>query len=352
MKAWDSIEAPTKSSLTPARNRIHFSFFERQFRKLVGDFESRRFELRGYRIYAIDGRQLSLPCTESILGAGYRGAALPRGKETYRPNLYLTHAFDVLSGVTKDLRFNSHRQEILHAIDMVAGFERNSISLYDRLYLSKKLIHAHNAAGNYFIARCKRSAFDKVDEFFASNKTRGVMRVNGIVVHLTKTINPRTKEALVLATNLPIGIFSKKELAGLYTRRWLIEGNFRDSSSGHLQIENWHSKNINGILQELFTHHWVMNLARIQVSLQTVFNPTEYLGLRYHKPNFKLLLEIIVDAISDLARGRWRRLIEKIHYYIQKTMETRFHLKRDYPRHIKSPQRRYQRANTVKRRAA
>ena len=34
---------------------------------------------------------------------------------------------------------------------MVASFEKNSITLYDRLYLSKDIIQAHLQANNFFI---------------------------------------------------------------------------------------------------------------------------------------------------------------------------------------------------------
>jgi hypothetical protein len=356
MKAWacesGEFDAPCKSSLTRARSRIHFQFFERQFRKLIDEFEPKRFELRGYRVYAVDGQDLRLTHSESILKEGYRGAALPCGKETYYPHLYVTHAYDVISGVTKALRFNKKRQEIVDAIDMVGEFETNSVCLYDRYYLSKKLVAAHHKAGNYFIARCKRSAFLTIDEFFAGVLTRSTTSIDGVAIQLLKVINPRTKEAIVLATNLPLGVFKKREVAVLYTRRWLVEGFFKDSTVSHLRLEDWHSKSINGILQELFAHYWLLNFSRIQVALQTSFNPAQWLASKYSKPNLKLVLEIIIDAIPDIAKGRLRKLLEKLQFVLRRTLETRFHLTREYPRQVKTPGERYPRAKTVERRAA
>lgn len=356
MKAWECTDekhqAPTKSSLTQIRSRIRHSFFQGHFEKLISEFEPHRLELRGYRLYAVDGQELRLPCSQDILDAGYRGRVLTATKETYYPHMYITHAYDPISGVTKDVRFGPNRQEIVDAIDMVKKFERNSIALYDRYYLSKKLIAAHQEAGNFFVARCKRAAFGAVDLLFASDKTRSSMTVNGVIVQLVKVKNPRTNEAVVLATNLPMGVFKKREIALLYTRRWSIEGVFRDATVTHLRLENWHSKTINGVLQELFTHYWLMNFSRIHICMTSNTNASQWLQSKYQKPCFKLLLEIIVDAMSDIVRGRWQKLLSKLSFYIQKTMETRFHLKRHYPRQIKTPDNRYQRAKTVNRRAA
>jgi hypothetical protein len=318
---------------------------------LLNNFEQKRFELRGYRIYAIDGEYLQLPCSEQILEDGYRGVCLNGNKETHYPHMYITHAYDILSGITKDVRCDQKRQEIVDAIDMVGNFEKNSISLYDRYYISGAIIFAHKKAGNYFIARCKKNAYSKVKELFASDKKRSSMIIHGVFIQLIKVTNPKNNETIVYATNLPIGTFNKKEVAILYTRRWSIETLFRDSTVTHLKLEQWHSRSPNGILQELFTHYWLLNFCRIQITTEIKFIPEEFLRPNYCKPNFKWIMEIIVTGLPQIVRGKYDLLLADIQFAIKRSKENRTHLSRQYPRQIKTPQKLYQRAKAVPRRA-
>ena len=77
--------------------------------------------------------------------------------ETHFLRMYLSHAYDVLSGVTKNLCYSPALNEIANAIQMIGSFESNSITLYDRLYLSTEIIKAHAQASNFFIARCSEA---------------------------------------------------------------------------------------------------------------------------------------------------------------------------------------------------
>jgi len=354
-KAWRDLglevaDAPAKSSLSEARGKLSYTFFERAFRQQLRGFEERRSTYRGLRIYAIDGDQLELPLSDDILASGYRGFPCKHHQETHFPRLYLVHAYDCVSGVTKDLRYGPENQELQAAIDMVLSFEAKSVTLYDRFYLSRKLIAAHAASGSFFLARCKQdwATFKEVVEFGQSNRRNAAALIDGVLVRLVKIVNPRTGKIAVFATNLPRKLFTNLELARLYARRWEVETSFRDSTHT-AKLEQWHSKSINGILQELFAHFWLVNAARIQIALH--INPGRgFLEAMYKRANFKSTLEFLVDCFGKILSGQARQALADIAAFIRRLIERRTRLRRAYPRQIKSKRKTYPSACLVQRR--
>ncbi len=125
---------PVKSSLSKIRQSISYLFFKDIFESLITDYEPLRKTFHGFYIYAIDGDQLALPRSKDLLKEGYCGYPCPNEMETHFLRMYLSHAYDVLSGVTKNLCFSPALNEIANAIQMIGSFESNSITLYDRLY--------------------------------------------------------------------------------------------------------------------------------------------------------------------------------------------------------------------------
>jgi len=342
---------PSKGSLTKARQRISFLFFKDIFQSLIKDFEPFRKTFRGFYIYAVDGDQLQLPCSEDILNNGYLGCPCKDGTETHYLRMYLSHAYDVLSGVTKSIRFSPWLNEIAHAITMIPQFETNSITLYDRLYLSTELIKTHARSKNFFIARCKKgSTFSLITQLFNSKGWYSRMVIEGVEVHLYKHRNHKTGEIYIYATNLPQGAFNREEIAMLYTRRWGVETSFKDSTST-MKMEQWHSESFNGILQELYAHFWLISYTRIQIALKEDSDPEEFLNAEYKKTNFKLILEFIVENIPSLVRKTYRLISREIKFLMKKSMEKRKHHSRSYQRQNKSVKKVYKNASLVPRRA-
>ena len=77
-------------------------FFKDIFESLITDYEPLRKTFHGFYIYAIDGDQLALPRSKDLLKEGYCGYPCPNEMETHFLRMYLSHAYDVLSGVTKE----------------------------------------------------------------------------------------------------------------------------------------------------------------------------------------------------------------------------------------------------------
>lgn len=337
--------APTKGSLSKVRKKISYKFFKDIFEKLISDFDELRITYQGLKIFAVDGLEVHLPRTADIKKHGYRGRAVSGYLDTYGLRMYLCHAYDVLSGVTKDLRFSPWNDEISHAKNMVKGFGRDSLALYDRLYISAKMIIAHHRAGNYFLMRAKRGSFKVIEAYYNSHSQKPMtVVIAGVTVRLFKAINPQTGKKDVFVTNLTWRWLSAQVIQRLYRCRWECETSFKDLCDT-MKMEQWHSKSLNGILQELYAMFWLKNFTRIQIAKKSK-KPKITLSDKYEKPNFKLILDWVKTKLKRIL-NRSLSCLRDLKRLIKMSTEKRVHYKRSYPRQLKCAQSPYPYNNTI-----
>jgi hypothetical protein len=336
---------PNKSSLCRKRQKVTYKFFATKFKKLIGDFEPLRQTFKGLRIYAIDGQQMTLPRTKDVVDHDFNGRAVSKYRESYLPRGYFTHAYDVLSHVTKGFCFGPALNEIADAKDLVKKFEQWSLTLYDRLFLCEGLVKLHFKFKSFFIFRCRRNHSTEIAKFFKEHtRRRKKITFAGFTIWLIKVWNSKTKEFDVFATNLPREWIKPKTIWSLYRLRWEVEISFLEFTS-ITKIEQWHSKFINGILQELYALLWLINYSKIQ-TLKWLKKPQNPLRARYQKPNFKLILNWILWVFHKILK-RVRGVLAQLKILIKKSTETRQHLKRSYPRQIRGPASPYPYNNTL-----
>jgi hypothetical protein len=235
--------------------------------------------------------------------------------------------------------------EITDAEESISLLEKNSLTLYDRLFLCTRLIHAHKKQGNYFLARCKNGGFSAVTAFFRSHKTIAQVTLAGVKVHLIKIqLKGKEEKVGVFATNLPLDWVNVDTISHLYTLRNEVEVSFKDLIET-MRIEQWHSKSLNGILQELYAAFWLLNFAKIQNVISNE-NPIEVMKDEYKKPNFKLLLGFIIDCLPEIMK-RIRGVLAKVPKLLKLSTEKRKRHTRSYPRELKVSASPYKYNNTV-----
>lgn len=340
----DVDRTPVKSALCKIRKRISFKFFFDIFISLLVEYEPHRRTHKGLRIYAIDGLQLLLPRTGDLIDNGYQGRRVSQHRHSHRLYMYLTHAYDVLGEVTKDLRYSGQLDEISDGVNMVQHFEKNSVTIYDRLYISRRIVAAHKDAGNYFLARARKKGVIKpIQDFFKSKKRRMVVDIEGVKTTLIKIYNPKSKLDDVFATNLPDEWLTKSIIENLYAKRWEVENSFRVAVQT-MRCEQWHSTHLNGILQELFTTFWLINFTRIQIALRQKPDKNP-LSKVYSKPNFKFIIDWIIGVFPKILR-KIRGVLMPLKELINLSTETRRHRSRSYPRQLRHPASNYPYANT------
>lgn len=249
--------------------------------------------------------------------------------------MFLTAAYDVISGVIKDIRENPTLNEVADAFSMIQTFEDNCLVLYDRLYVCRELIHAHNDAHSYFLFRLRKSCLKELRRIYKIRHHRITVLIDGIEVHVIKIKNPKTGEWDAFATNLPLKYVKEKNIRKLYNLRWEVENAFRDFTQT-IRLEQWHSKSINGIKQELYLAIWLYNFTKLKI-LSKFGSVKNSMSETYKKPNFKVLFGFVSNNLCKILKGVrrvWKTFVELIYC----TMETRVRHSRSYKREIKSPQ--------------
>lgn len=336
-------DLPSKTAFSQIRKRIKSDYFKDIFSELIVQAQPHKKTWEGLYVYAIDGIQLTLPRAGDIMTAAYNGRKVSKIRESYMPRMYLTHAYDVLNGVSKDLRESPVLNEIADAIDMVKSFEDNSLTIYDRLYISRKVIHTHHEHNSYFLCRVRKSALKDIRKIFSTKRKRFTVEIDGITVHVIKIFNHKTNEWAAFATNLPLRLVKEKTIKHLYRLRWEVENSFRDLTQT-MKIEQWHSKFINGIRQELYVAFWLMNFVKMKMltkrNLALKVRETEY-----EKPNFKLILNWITPLLPKIFK-QVRGVLKWLGELIDRSMEKRKRHSREYRREIKSPASPYPYNNT------
>ena len=303
---------------------------------------------KGYHIFAMDGDMYDLPPSEDVLNHNYKGYPVGDDTETHFLKMYVVRCIDIFSSAVIGISYSEINDEIGQAINILKDLPKKSIILFDRLYLSKRLIEAHTENGLNFLARCKKGAtFKEIIEFYASNKRRSFFILNGVLINLVKIKNPRGED-IVLAANFDISSWTNKELSNLYSLRWDCETSNRDSTST-LKLEQWHTTFFNGILQELYVHLTMMNLTKMSIFLEGGYK-IDLDKNETRKSNFKFIYSLIIDMIPSLILGISEKAFLRLKELIKKTVERRKRLFRFFPREVKKRGKQYTNASLVPRR--
>ncbi len=355
-------QTPSKSSLSEARTKVSHHFFKDIFSNALEEFQPKRKTYRGYYVYAIDGDQLDLPASADVLAEGFRGYHNSPTTETHYPKMYTAQVYDVINSLICDFDYSSEIDEVHMARKMCSKLEKDSITLYDRFHCGFDSFYAHHLAGNYFIVRArmvKPGAHQAVHDFSISNKRSAEItwrsrhekrKKEDLTIRLVKIKNPRTKESVVFATNLPKSLFSDKEISRLYLRRWDIEGNFRDLTS-NLKLNQMHSKNVNGILQEIYALLWLVNAVKMQMNRACETASDWLMTDQYFKSNLKICTGIVIENLRLLIRKKYASFNRLLDFWIKKTTESRRRNMRTYPRVLKGGTRNFRCESTVPRRS-
>jgi DDE family transposase len=259
--------------------------------------------------------------------------------------MYTAQALDLVNGLVCNFNYSHEIGEAALGRKLAEGLEKQSITLYDRLYDSYSTALTHSKAQNYFFVRVKAKnpkSQQSITEFCRSNRRhasitlhppRGSSNLPQLPVRLIKIRNPRSNEDLVFMTNLPENLIKRKEMGAFYQRRWGIESSFKDITDT-LKMCQWHSLKMNGILQEIYATLWLVNQVRHLCALTPQKTKT-WLNSSYQKSNFKLIVRLLVDHIDLLIKQKHRKMRQILSYWIKRTTENREHLSRSYPRQLR-----------------
>ena len=262
------IVPPKRSSICEARQKLSWEVFPYLLDKLNESLKPTLDQLKwkGHFIYAIDGSLLQLPHSSEIT------SRFPdvgnQSTRTHYPKARVVLSTHVLSGIPKSLRIDDQfigERELLQS--MLCEFEKDSILLLDRGFDGVASLKRIAESNKLFLCRLRSDLWssEEVYNFVQSRCRETVVTLKNkhneeIKVRLLKYKKDRNGKYIVIATNLfNKKLYSMLDLCSLYKRRWDIETSYYKIKK-LFNVEKFHSKNLNGVLQEIWASLIVLGM--------------------------------------------------------------------------------------------
>jgi len=306
---WRDAQAVHRSSVSKARHKISWEFFKDLFEDAVllacNTLPVTADMLwLGMSVYAIDGSQFILPATQNIRETFDPDSGLSTNGKGHFPYCLVSTLYDVFRRIPVARTIvdskGSEREEAAHLLKQLPT-KRNLI-LFDRGYPSFELIHLLTSMKNTaFIFRCYTTStfnvitdfvnkgleqgelfIDPTDNFLAKIPYENRKQIKPIKLRVIRMVSPSDGTVSVLLTNLyNQSTYSFQDITDLYFKRWEIEVYYRDEKTV-LDATRFHSKTVNGVLQEMYAIAIMSVLARTMMHLSS-----EFILHGKHMPQFK-----------------------------------------------------------------
>ncbi|RYZ55607.1 MAG: IS4 family transposase [Proteobacteria bacterium] len=267
------------SSFCEARQKLSPYFFV-DLSQWIYAFVSEKFEKSRWfsrQIFSIDASEIILP--KELESDGFYSK-----KGHYYPRATLTTLFDLQLGIPYDCVVSQDTSERQSAINLLPSLPENSILIGDRAYFSYELLHRCEDQKIDLILRVSSSnAPVEFKDFFEGenvDETIDLTPAVEICRHMIRMgLHPRSyavrviaysigKERYVLVSTVFDEEISLTDIGNLYRSRWDIEEHFKFLKS-HIGIESFHSKNVAGVLQEIFATYFLATLTSAVIAMSS-----------------------------------------------------------------------------------
>lgn len=317
---WRDAQAVHRSSISKARRKISWEFFKDLFEDAVRLAYNTipvtaNMLWFGMSVYAIDGSQFILPATQNIRETFDPDSGLSTNGKGHFPYCLVSTLYDVfrrmpVARTIVDSK-GSEREEAARLLKYLPT--KKNLILFDRGYPSFELIHLLTSMKNTaFIFRCyTTSTFNVITDFADKGLDQGELlmaptdnfltnipkenrkKIKPIKLRIIRMVSPSDGTVSVLLTNLHNkSKFSSQDIIDLYFKRWEVEVYYRDEKI-ILDAIKFHSRTVNGVLQEMYAIAIMSVLARTIIHLSS-----EFILEGKHMPQFK---NTIVALSSDVG---------------------------------------------------
>lgn len=294
------LKVPAMSSICEARTKVGFLCWQKLIPKiyfLFRDFFGEKLTWKGFHIYAIDGSKTNLP--RELVKLKYKKPS----PNSYYPQGMISALYDVNAKMPVNLVLSRHHDERRISKKHLPFLDKNCLVLYDRHYFARWLFALHLECGVHAVFRLKTKLLKEFNEFLASDSQDAVIDIrdgNGgfFKVRFIKA-SIKSKPYYFATTLLDQVQFSAAEIVSLYAKRWTIEEGFKFIKQD-LCLEKYHSKNPDGVKQELMVNAILLQITRV---LGVLIPKTK----RSKKLNYKPHQGILVQSItSDVLFHQWK----------------------------------------------
>jgi Transposase DDE domain len=258
------------SSFSKARRRFPAEFFVDVSQWIVSYFKiSSADRWFGYSIFAIDSSKIDLPkeLEGELEEDGPQDFDSMNDCDSYYPKGMYTVVYDLQRAMIYDSVFSQHADERLNACLLLDGLPNMSLLIADQGFPSFELLYQAQKKKIKVLFRIpKTQAPEELLEFAESDSRDEIIHITPSIPSERKSLKQGlcptplevravkyevgTTDFLVITTLLDEEI-SSTDIANLYHARWDIEEAFKLTKCG-LKLENFKSKHIDGVLQELW----------------------------------------------------------------------------------------------------
>lgn len=280
-------QAVQRSGITKARKKLSWKQFEDIGQKAVSLAyelwpDDNAYQWHGMNVIAIDGSKHSLPGSEEIrIKYDPESCQLSSCKQ-YFPQGLVSIAYDPFRGIPIARKLShakaSEREDALALMNEISL--ENVLYIMDRGYPSYSMFWQIQNRQSHFLIRCKgKTTFKAVENFLESGKLDEYITISpkscrtslidapkkelkSIVIRAIRYIAEDGNVSALLTDLLDTNEFSTDEIVTLYHDRWEVETNYRHEKCS-LGIETFHSRSVNGILQEFYAIGFISVITRL-----------------------------------------------------------------------------------------
>ena len=351
----ETVVPATHQAVSKAREKLDWEAFRYLLREVNQDAEldGARFRYQGHITRAVDGTQLTLPHSEDILDL-FEQRQSKAGLGHY-PGALMVTAINVFTGQCKAARVVNHicseRDQLKSMIEL--DFARGDLTLLDRGFGGDQMFLCFDDHEQFYLCRMRASG-DRLahylQDFIASRKKSRVVRQTvlradtgeKVEIQIRLIRGPKDNEGkrIILATNFSDSKrYSRNSLLKLYRSRWVVETMY-GRVKNLLKLESFHSKSVNGVMQEIYANLLVISLtALIALSAARELRLDPEVAVPSFKNAQAVVRRHLFEAIlahpkptRDTARALAQQLIEEATRVIWKKQPGR-----SYPRVSKQP---------------
>jgi len=241
-------------------------------------------------VFAIDGSFFDLPATKEIREYFDPNSGLQNPGKGHYPQCLVCTLFDVFRRIPVARTVNSikssEREEMKELIPYVPS---NSVLILDRGYPSyESFLFLNENFDGFYLFRCpSKCTFPAVENFIKSEKIDDIIHIDPtnkyidkvgsnqskdlkpIEMRVVRMENPDGTTSVLLSNMVNKNEIETNEILDLFSQRWRIEEYYRDEKVV-MNIEQFHSKSKNGILQELYSAMIMSVISRTMMMLSSV----------------------------------------------------------------------------------
>lgn len=300
------IEPARHQSVSDARAKLRWQAVEYLLEQ--SNLESCRLPakllFKGHVTRAIDGTSFFTPRTDELLGHFSCRKTKAAEGETHYPYGVCVAAINVFTGqpvraIVADYR--SSERSMLKA--MIGGFSSGDLSLLDRGLGGAQVYLEFETHGQFFIHRTKTTGervAAYIQAFLKSGRKQKMVEILvtdqeseiKVSLKLRLILGPTDSEGkpMVFVTNLlNQKLYSRQEILSLYQKRWSVETLY-GRVKNLLNLEKFHARTYNGVMQEIFANLLILSLTAIAV---TAVVAEDKVDIKATLPSFKNAAESV-----------------------------------------------------------